>query len=566
MSDKPAPDNAKMNGNRGIALRNTTLMEYSPGEIPYEEYHALPPEPASFRDYLKILFRQKYVVLATLIVTLLAVYVAYELHTPLYETQVRLLIRAEKVVESPFYRDLDNSFKSEVVLTQAEIAKSNPVLTRVVKALKLDERPLNYERPFASPIKQYVIDLKSRLFKKKMQELESNPGLRFGLAAVQLSQHVKVKPVPNTTLFSITARDFDPEAAAKIANTISHYYVIFDLEQQMAELETKYGEKNVTIRQLREEIQKFEDHLTVAPSSYSDVMGPGSTKILEEASAPMEPVGYPISIILFLAGVCGLCLGVIMAFLFERADPTFRTTDDVQKVLNLAVLGSVPVKKFGAKLLKKSPIFSTRYTRSFQDLADHLSMLMNREGLRSVLVTAHSPGEGTSVVTANLSNYLSKNLGHKILVVDANLRHPVLQKLFKVPEERGGLSDVLQGKLSLENAIYPLNDHLDILPTKIHEGSPLALLNSPGMGEIIQKLGNSYEMVLIDSPSMKDFKDSEVLSTQVNGVVLVIEPGRARRQSVRTSVEQLEQKKVNILGVIFNKRIFHVPQLLYRQV
>ena len=154
-----------------MVVKNSALMEYFPGEIPYEEYHGLSSKPSS-RDNLKVLFRQKYVILATLLVTLVTVYVGYKLRTPLYETHVRLLIRAEKLVESPYYRDLDNSFKSEVTLTQAEIAKSNPVLERVVKALKLDERPLNYERSFASPIKQYVIDLKSRWFRNKLQALE----------------------------------------------------------------------------------------------------------------------------------------------------------------------------------------------------------------------------------------------------------------------------------------------------------------------------------------------------------------------------------------------------------
>ncbi len=553
-----------MNG-KSLVTRDSALMEFSPSETVFNEYNVHSSEHATARDTLKILFRQKKVIITVFLVTLVFVYIGFKFRTPLYETNVKLLIRAEKLVESPFYKNLDNSFKSEIVLTQAEIVKSNPVLERVVKSLKLDERPLDYERAFASPVKRFFMDFQSKSSAKKIQALESNKPLRFRLALRDLGKRVKVKPIPNTNLFSIWAKDFNPEAAAKIANTVSHYYIVFDLEQQMAELSTKYGAKNIIIKQLREETQRFEERQKLGTNSYADIMGPASTKILEEAAVPLEATGFPTAVVLLLAAVCGLSLGIILAFLFEKIDPTFRSPDDVRKALNLPLLGSVPVRKFGTKLLKQKPFFSTRYTRSFQDLADHLSLLMKAEGLRSVLITACSPGDGASVVTANIATYLSLNTGHKVLIIDANLRQPTLHKLFNVPAD-DGFSDVLQGKVVLEKAIRRVSDQLDILPTMKCAESSLSLLNSPKIREGIRKLEESYDIIVIDSSNLKDFKDSEVLSSVLDGVVLVIEPGRARRQAVRASLEALEQKKVNILGVIFNKRVFHVPQILYRQV
>ena len=311
-----------------MVVRNSSLKEYSNQEIAFNDVHLAPA-----RDPLQVLIKQKNIILAAFFMTIFVVYVGFKLHTPTYQARVKLLIRAEKLVESPYYRDLDNSIRTEMVSTQAEIVKSKPVLERVVKAMRLDERPLNYEKKFASPLKQLVMSLQSRLIRKSSQVSKFNNAYRFRLALRDLNLRVKVKPIPNTSLFSISAEDFDPAVAAQIANTVSHYYVMFDLEQQMAELGTKYGEKNNIIRQLRSDAQRFETYLSSPSGSYADSMGPASAKILEEATVPTEAVGYSTLLVMCIAGICGLILGVALAFLFERPDPILQSTDARQPKL-----------------------------------------------------------------------------------------------------------------------------------------------------------------------------------------------------------------------------------------
>ncbi|MBI4432532.1 MAG: polysaccharide biosynthesis tyrosine autokinase [Candidatus Omnitrophica bacterium] len=551
--------------NQSLVVKDSTVMEYSPRDMAYVELNPPPREGKSFRDYLKVLFRRKKMVFGVFMAVAIAALVALELRTPLYEARVKLLIRAEKLVESPYYRDLDGSLKAEAVLTQSEIVKSNPVLERTVKALTLDERPLNYEKPYASSLKKWVIDLKTQWLQKKMRDDKWRKADRFRAALSDLRDRVKVKPVAGTNLFSISVSDFDPITATVIANTVSRYYIIFDLEQQLAEISTKYGEKHLAVIQLRDDIQRLQSQLREAPNSYVDLMGPASVKILEEAPVPTESVGFPGTLLFLAAAFCGLCLAVTLAFILERFDSTISSAEDVEKYLNLPLLGSIPVRKFGTKLLKKEPLLSTRYTRSFQDLADHIHLIMSQSGTRSVLMTASSAGEGASVVTANVATYLSRDLGHKVLVIDANLRNPSLNRFFRIQDGRG-FSDVLCGDVPLEAAVRSVNGSLDLLPTGRYSNNPLILFDTMKIQDLLRRAGELYEIILIDSTNLKDYKDAHAISASVDGVVLVVEAGRARRQVVRATLASLEQKKVNLLGVILNKRVFHVPEIIYGRV
>jgi len=561
-------DGVKLNGsdNRSLVTRrDTALMEYYTRESPSGPYPSYQQEAPTFRDSIMVLFRQKKVILAVLVATLAVTYLGLELHTPRYEAQAKLLIRAEKLIESSYYKSTDNAFKTEIVLTQSEVVKSRPVLERTVKALQLDERPLDLERRFATPVRRYWMDLTGRMGSTAVTAPPPGSPARANIALDDLRLNIKVKPVPNTNLFTVSVKDFDPEMAARIANTVAHYYIIFDLEQILADIASKYGEKHLIIKQLRDDIVKYEGQLNDPQVSYAETLGPASAKILEKASPPLHPNGYPSSLLMLIAAVCGLLLGLALAFMFERMDPTFRSAEDVRRVMNLPVLGSIPVKKFGFKYFRSKPMISTRYSRSFKDLADRMFVLMNQESVRSVLVTSCSPREGASLVAANLGLYLSRTSGRKVLLIDANFDRPSLNGIFHLPKN-DGLSDVLSGSAHLADAVRRVNDNLDVLTTRPHEHSLLTNYSIAHLKGFIQRMNISYGMVLIDASNLKNSKDPEILSAAFDGTVLVMDPGRARRQAVRATLEGLERKRTNILGVVLNRRVYHMPQMFYGQV
>lgn len=292
---------------------------------------------STLRDYLRIIFRHKAVIITVFIITALSTIVGLELKTPVYIAHVKMLITAEKQTSSPYYKILiGGGGRSEISLTQSEIVNSNPVIERAVRVLKLDERPHDYEKNYCSALKARLIDLRlkmSNLKKKEPSEKKSpyypfrdtqdsettqqnkislaqsevvnlkqehDQVYQFRMAIENLKGRVVVEPIMDTNLFTISVSDFNPTAAAIIANVVSRSYVIFDLEQQMSELQLQYGDKHPIVMQLRDNINKMIQNLSGEPLPAVDAIGPASVKIIEQAQVPLYPTGTSKQIVIFL--------------------------------------------------------------------------------------------------------------------------------------------------------------------------------------------------------------------------------------------------------------------------
>ena len=508
----------------------------------------------TMRDYLQILFRHKAVIIVSFVTVMLTVAVGLKLKTPVYESRVKMLISAEKQIESLYYRDLTGARSAEVVLTQSEIVKSNPIIERVVRVTGLFNRPLDYEKKFASSLKKALIDSKTKKFNKKLDALPEGQkkAFLFRLAVEDLKKNIKVEPIRDTNLFLISAKEFSPIGAAIIANVVSRSYVIFDLEQQLAELELKYGKKHLSVKQLKDNIDKMIESLNGEPLPNIEAIGPASVKIIEQAQIPLRPTGTSKRITFLLALIMAPFLGIMLAFVFEYMDQTFKTPRDIETFLNSPFLGAIPKKKkFKAEALC--------------NLSDQVYLLAKDKNLKSLLFTSALPKEGVSVITANLARNLSEKAGHKLLIIDANLRNPSIHKAFKISEGLG-LADILEGKIAFDKAVRDLGDNLSVLPSGKTGLNPVILLGSERMAEIIKLAREKYELILVDCSNLKDFKDSIVVSSCLEGVCLVVNEGKTRRQVVKAAIGPLEQKKVSIIGVVMNNRTFAIPKLVYDRI
>lgn len=312
----------------------------------------------TLRDYLRIIFRHKAVIITTFVAIMVSVVIGMELKTPIYTAQVKMLISAEKLIESPYYKVLGGYQQTEISLTQSEIVNSNPVIERAVKALMLDQRPFDYEKNYCSPLKAYLIDLWHTMSKPAVDLIssglkasnsnttlpENEQSYPFRFAVESLKAKISVDPIRDTNLFTITASDFNPRTAAMIANVVSRSYIIFDLEQQLAELQLQYGEKHPTVAQLKDNISKMIKNLTGETLSNIEAIGPASVKIVEQAQVPLQPTGTNKRITLLIAFFMSPFLGIMIAFGFEYLDHTFKSPQDVETFLNLPLLALSPKK------------------------------------------------------------------------------------------------------------------------------------------------------------------------------------------------------------------------------
>ncbi|MBM2832960.1 MAG: exoP 1 [Candidatus Brocadiaceae bacterium] len=523
-------------------------------------------DESTLRDYLTIIFRHKVVIITTFLAIMICTVIGLELKTPVYQAQVKMLVSAEKQTSSPYYREMGGSRQGD--LTQSEIVNSNPVLGRAVRVLKLDERPNDYEKYFCTPIKTCLLnltawaqDLKSKLSKSDEIPPEKMQLYMLRCATEALKGNISVASIRDTDLFTITVADFDPEMAATIANVVSRSYVIFDLEQQLVELQVKHGEKNQLVVQLKDNIDEMTKNLNGTMLSNTEAIGPASVKIIEQAQIPFEPTGTSKYVNIALAFSMSIFLGIMLAFGLEYVNQTFKSAQDIEEYLNLPVLGSITKNGHNGK--------SSRHIDTglcaYQPLADQMYMMVNDNKLKSILITALSPLEGSSRVIAYLSKYLSQEAHHKIFIVETNLKQPSLHTFFDTGG-KPGLAEVLEGKSTLEDATVKINECLSVLPAGKTTLNPTTLLNSSRMREVINTVREKTDMLFVDYAYLGSIKDVRILSSLVDGIAIVVTEGKTRRPVIKAAITLLEQSKANVIGTILNNRTFVIPKIIYNRL
>jgi capsular exopolysaccharide synthesis family protein len=522
----------------------------------------------TLRDYVRVLCRQFPVIIIATLTVIITVLVGLQLKTPEYESQAKILISAEKQVDSPYYREMLGSRNAEITLTQSEIVKSERVLNRAVQAIALHKRPLDYEREQATFLKKKLINWRTRSIIKQMETVpeESRDAYLLLLTVDNLKKSVTVEPIRDTNLFVIKVRDYVPVVAQVLANVISRSYVIYDLEQQLNEQHMIYGDKHPLTRQLIDNIEDMKQTLHGKPLPELSALGTASVKIIEQATLPLKPAGTSKWLTAILAIIMGPFLGIMLAFVFEYLDNTFRTPSDIEEFLSVPFLGSIPKKRFKATalLVNKSNIGKTSFSRAVQTFADQLYLMMTDKNLKTILLSSALMKEGSSTMIANLAHIYADKHKKKVLVIDANFRTPSLHKKFKLPAtHKLGLADIIEGRAPFEDAAYKVQPELIVLSAGITDFNAITLLESKKMKEIIAWAKNHFDIILIDTAPMRDHKDAHSLATNVDAVVLLIAEGFTRRQVVLNALAPLKATNVNVLGAVLNHRTFPIPGFLY---
>jgi capsular exopolysaccharide synthesis family protein len=166
---------------------------------------------------------------------------------------------------------------------------------------------------------------------------------------------------------------------------------------------------------------------------------------------------------------------------------------------------------------------------------------------RTILLTSANPQEGKSAVAEHLADTIAQ-AGYRTLIVDCDLRIPRMHKAFNLPNARG-LTSVLGANCTPEEAIQTSRTPgVSVLTSGPLPPNPAELLASPEMGQLLTEVAKRYDVVLLDSPAMLAVTDAVILAAKVDGVMLVVARGKARRQTVQKARELLAKAKV--LGVI----------------
>ncbi len=221
--------------------------------------------------------------------------------------------------------------------------------------------------------------------------------------------------------------------------------------------------------------------------------------------------------------------------------------------------------------LPKGPVPSRpRWTllpppKPYQDLKINLLNRYHDGSVKSVLFVGATGGEGVSTAAANFAIALAMDSRIKVLVIDANLQTPRLHTAFKI-DPIPGLSDLLtmNGRGRRPVKLGPGN--LRVIPCGRPYAEQHALFESHKFEEFLRRMREKHDYVIFDGPPIHGSSECRVLCAKVDGVVLVIESGKIRRQVAISAKKQLVEAGGRVLGVVLDKRRFYIPDFIYRRL
>tara|TARA_A100000164_G_scaffold382075_1_gene437981 strand:+ start:1506 stop:3803 length:2298 start_codon:yes stop_codon:yes gene_type:complete len=296
-------------------------------------------------------------------------------------------------------------------------------------------------------------------------------------------------------------------------------------------------------------------------------------RIIDYAIPNRKPLKPNKLINLIIGSFLGLFSGFLFALIVEYFDKTVKSIEQIER-LGLSILSIIPAiassndsssrknknryinKDLGEKLKRrlitqedpKSPVSeayrSLRTSIMYSKTKDH--------NCQVILVSSSGPGEGKTTTIANLAITYA-NLGKKTLLIDSDLRKPVLHNVFKVDKSPGLTSFLSNQNFKISNIINKTDiDNLDFISSGVIPPNPSELLESEKMNDILQEFKKQYDIILFDSPPLIAVTDALVIMKEVDHFLLVVRAGVTEKGALERVIESIKNAQMNITGVVMN--------------
>lgn len=332
--------------------------------------------------------------------------------------------------------------------------------------------------------------------------------------------------------------------------------------------------------QLREELQR---------ARLAEAAEVGQIEIVDLAATPRAPIGVPMSQKILFGVLLGLFLGAGYALVVEHLDTSIRGRDDVEASLQLPGLAVIPkfdVRGAGRRLLPGSgagtngagkqggktrralPVSGALVTvgdvrsvgaEAYRTLRTKLLFSRAVGSLKTIVITSPFTQDGKSTVAANLATTFAQH-GMRTLLIDCDLRKPTQHEIFQVSREPG-LTELLAGDgLVAGTGRRTSVEGLSLITAGALPLDPAEVLGSPRMREVLAKLADAFDVVVLDSPPVLPVADPAILASIADGVLLVVRAGATNRRAAQLAVQQLQDVDARILGAVLNDPNAQAPR------
>ncbi len=281
-------------------------------------------------------------------------------------------------------------------------------------------------------------------------------------------------------------------------------------------------------------------------------------QIVDRALYPKVPYRPNLALNLFLSIMFGLMGGIGLAFVMEYFDNTVKDTDDIEKDMRLPSLGMIPLHPdlSGAKRPNLIALHSNNpVAEAFRSISTFLLLSSSSRPPKVILVTSPGEKEGKTTVCINIASALAESLGDGI-IIDADMRKPKLHKSYGL-DNRLGLSSCLSGNYTFDPEDGKFIKQTSVKGISMITSGPVApnpseLLHSSRMRSLLGSLDSLFNFIIIDAPPVMGMPDSVVLSSFVDGTVLVVKAGTTPREALAETSRIFGSVNTKLLGVVLN--------------
>lgn len=346
--------------------------------------------------------------------------------------------------------------------------------------------------------------------------LARTPGL--GLSAEEIGERLTAETVPDTVMLRVIVQDRSPDRAQLLATAL-----VDQFRSTIAALESTAGKDGPSVR----------------------------AEVVEGPRLADDPVEPRVLNNFALAAMVGLLVGAGAVVGREVTDSSVRTMDALQDLVSAPVLARVPVDAEAPA--RSGPFVSDPESPRAEALRQLRAILQTADPehpLKTIAVTSAVPGEGRSATACSLA-LLFAEAGRRVLVVDAELRRSRLAA-FLGRENSAGLSTVLTGAASVDQALQPWGAGLWLLATGHSPPNPAELLSSPRMSELVDELRARFDIVIFDCPPLLAVTDAAVVAARVDGALVVVRARKTKNAQVTAAVRALRAVDARIIGCVLN--------------
>ncbi len=472
-----------------------------------------------------------------------------------------------------------SNFEAQKNAAQIELMASNKVLNQYKKELE-DQNPR---------LADYLKGLSSEAYFKSLQEqlvkLEVNRDIVLADSKSIENKEAIIKD------YNLKIRDIQNKLNSKIDEIKSGIFAsspeeVKELSQKIIEEEVNNQSLKITVNELETIVNSYEEKFnrlpktaielaryqrsresleklyTLVEEKYQEALineqsQPGNVLIIDDARKPDNP-SKPNRILIIIVGLIlggGLAFGYVLVK--NYFDNTVKTPEDLES-RNIAVLGWVPqfdtIIKNGMNgyefIVAKKP--DSMAGEAFRTIRTRIQLTrLEANTLKTILVTSPAPQEGKTIVGINLGGSFAQ-ANKKTIVIDCDLRKPRVHEFFR-KKRIPGLIDYLFGQAQLKDIIQKAEiSNLEFITCGTIPPNPAEMLESEKMKKFLSDIRNEYDIVILDSPPIIAVTDSEILSTMVDGTILVVSAETTEYEMMERSVELMKKDKSSFIGAILN--------------